>query len=143
MQPTQLTFHSQLYIPPFKGGQEGLQGDTRIYHHSYDLVFPHQDAALCIFGGVAGMDADALPEAVKAAITRYQRQLGFILGAVRHSDTIFPFRYSTWLRRVGASARHRVISISILTALCRRERVASIKSIKISYLKLLYIIYYI
>ena len=89
------------------------------------------------------MDADALPEAVKTAVTRYQRQLRFIPWAIRHTNPVLPFRYSTWLRRVGASARHRVISISILTALCRRERVASIKSIKISYLKLLYIIYYI
>ena len=67
-----LRLHHQLHQP--------MKPDAGVHHHTLQLVLAHQDAALGIFGIVAGMDTDALE--IRHAHQIWQPLLEFL----RHGD---------------------------------------------------------
>ena len=68
---------------------------SRLQDLSDYLVTSDEDAPLRVLWLVARMDADALPKAVKTAVTRYQRQLRFIPWAVGHRNPVLSFGNGT------------------------------------------------
>ena len=52
-----------------------MEPDARFEHLTYQAILAHKDAALGIFGGVARMDADALPLLVEITEIINKRQL--------------------------------------------------------------------